>query len=92
MTVGGTAGLATGNPLLGASAAIALYAGSDRPSQMVKEEYNSKQDKWEYNDVEYSDREYFFQSVGVGLSEGLFSALPTSIILTGGISAPVKTL
>lgn len=90
MTIGGTAGLATGNPLLGASTAIALYAGSDRPSQMVKEEYNSKQDKWEYNDVEYSDREYFFQSVGVGLSEGLFSALPTSIILTGGIRQLVK--
>ena len=90
MAVGGTAGLATGNPLLGASAAIALYSGSDRPSQMVKEEYNSRQDKWEYNDVEYSDKEYFFQSVGVGLAEGLFSALPTSIILTGGIKQLVN--
>tara|TARA_B100000902_G_scaffold26065_1_gene31299 strand:- start:1816 stop:9087 length:7272 start_codon:yes stop_codon:yes gene_type:complete len=81
--VASAAGLGSLGARIAAGATMSITSAGQQIGDMTYEEYLSKQDNFEYNDIVYSDTQKFLVSTGFGAAE-LFGAIPTFKIIQRG--------
>ena len=77
------AGLGSLGARIAVGATISVTSAGQQIGDMTYEEYLSKQDDFDYNDIVYSDSQKFLVSTGFGAAE-LFGAIPTFKIIKRG--------